>query len=220
MLYDQRGHGNSPGTKGYVNRFEDFLDDLDAYLKHVEKDFLEQPVGVLAHSMGGLVFTRYLQTRNWRPRAAVISSPLFEIPPVSPVLLALAGVLSKVTPWLPVAKLEGEAISRIPEVVAQYDNDPLNGHGPIAARTGAELTNAVATARENMDRVDLPIYVMHGTADRLAPYSGGQYYFQRAASADKTWRDYDGGYHELLNDTVQEEAKQGMADWFEKKLGS
>lgn len=216
--FDQRGHGKSLGKKGVVMRFDDFLDDLDKYLKHVQRDFLGQPVGVLAHSMGALVFTRYLQTRNWRPSAAVISSPFFEIPPVSPLLLSLADFLSKATPWLPVAKLESEAISRIPEVVRQYDADPLNGHGPIPARTGAELTNAVRRAREQMDRVDIPLYVMHGTADRLAPFSGGQYYFQHAASADKTWREYDGGYHELMNDLVQEQAKQEVADWLQKHL--
>jgi acylglycerol lipase len=216
--FDQRGHGRSPGKKGYINRFDDFLNDFDHYLKHVRPDFGGAPVGVLAHSMGTLVFARYVQTRDWAPKAAAISSPFFEIPPVSPALLAVAGVLSAWTPWLPVANLESAAISRVPEVVTAYDADPLNGHGPIAARTGAELTNAVRIARAQMERIRMPLFVMHGTADRLAPFSGGRYYYEHAASADKTWREFDGGYHELMNDTVQEEARREVADWLEQRL--
>ena len=34
FTYDQRGHGHSPGKRAYVERFEDFLDDLERARGH------------------------------------------------------------------------------------------------------------------------------------------------------------------------------------------
>ena len=85
--YDQRWHGRSPGEKGRIQCFDWLLSDLDAYLAHIKPDLAHLPVLVLAHSMGGLVFSRYLQTRSFRPRAVVFSSPFFQIPPTSPLLV-------------------------------------------------------------------------------------------------------------------------------------
>ncbi len=216
--YDQRGHGRSPGKKSYIERFSHYLDDLDAYLDHARPDFGQLPILVLAHSMGGLVFTRYLQTRAFRPQAVVFSSPLLAMKEVSPLLLSVADILSAWAPSPPVAGLDGKAISRVPEVVQEYDADPLNGHGPIVARSGAELNRTVGEARRELSRIDLPLYIMHGDADKLAPCDGSRYLYEHASSTDKTLKIFSGGYHELMNDIVRDEAKQGLADWMEKHL--
>lgn len=216
--YDQRGHGRSPGKKSYIERFDHYLDDLDAYLAHAQPDFGGLPLLVIAHSMGGLVFTRYLQTRAFRPAAVVLSSPLLAMKEVSPILLSLADTLSALAPWLPVAGLDPKAISRVPSVVEEYQRDPLNGHGAIVARSGAELTRAVALARQEAAKIALPLYLMHGTADQLAPCEGSRYLHEHAASMDKTLKIYEGGYHELMNDVISEEVKQHMADWMESKI--
>jgi len=107
----------------------------------------------------------------------------------------------------------------VPEVVQEYEADPLNGHGPIVARSGAELNRTVAEARAELSRIELPLYIMHGDDDRLAPCEGSRYLHEKAASSDKTLRIYPGGYHELMNDIVRDEAKQGLADWMETHLG-
>lgn len=215
FTYDQLGHGKSPGKKAYIERFDRLVGDLESYLKYVTPELQGKPTFVIAHSMGGLVFTRYLETRAWRPRAAVFSSPFLQVQDVSPVLLAVAGVLSRWTPWLPVAGLDGNAISRDPEVVRQYESDPLNGHGPIVARSGAEITAAVAQARAEMGKITLPVYIIHGTDDRLAPCGASRFLHEHVASADKTLRIYEDGYHELFNDLEKDTVLREMRDWLD-----
>ena len=52
-------------------------------------------------------------------------------------------MLSPVAPGLGVYQLDASLISRDPEVVRAYEQDPLVHHGKLPARTVAELTGAV-----------------------------------------------------------------------------
>jgi acylglycerol lipase len=51
--YDQRGHGRSDGTRGYINRFSDFTADLDAYVRLLCRYESPARMFILGHSMGG-----------------------------------------------------------------------------------------------------------------------------------------------------------------------
>ena len=77
-------------------------------------------------------------------------------------------------PWLPVSSLQTKAVSRDPAVVAAYEKDPLNHHGPILARTGAQINSAVLAARDACDKIMLPAYVFHGDADGAVPVKGSR----------------------------------------------
>jgi acylglycerol lipase len=215
--YDQRWHGRSPGKRAYIEDFERLPRDLSEYLAHFHTLSNGAPFFIFAHSMGGLVTTRYLQTHTPPPalKGVVFSSPFLQLPDdVSPFLIKLAGVLGTYTPWLPVSKLASDAVSRDPAVVTAYDKDPLNNHGPILARTGAQINSAVAVARANAAKLSLPTYLFHGDADRLAMCAGSQYLHDNIASADKALRIYPGGYHELFNDTIKADVLRDILAWY------
>ena len=55
---DWRGHGQSGGMRGFIERFEEYLEDLDALLARTRQS--GTPTFLLAHSMGGLAAARYL----------------------------------------------------------------------------------------------------------------------------------------------------------------
>jgi alpha-beta hydrolase superfamily lysophospholipase len=218
--YDHRYHGRSPGKRGMILDFEHLVKDLDAFLEHIHARLEGRDVMILGHSMGGLVLATRLERGPLPVKAAIFSSPFLQLEDVSPFLAALSGVLSAVVPWLPVAKLSTRAISRDPEEVAAYETDPLVHHGSIKVRTGAEFQRSVAAARAGFERIDLPIYIIHGERDALVPPEGSKLLFERAHSEDKQLKIYDGGYHELFNDTCREEVLHDLREWLAKQLGS
>jgi len=212
--YDQRGHGRSEGRRGYINAFEDLITDLDAYVGHLRPHLDDKPLFMMGHSMGGLVLVHYVQTYDVRVRGLVFSSPFLAIPPdVSRLLVALADVLGALTPWLPVASLDTQAVARDPAVVRAYETDPLNYHGRVRSRTGAQLNGAIAQARARFDRVTAPVYIVHGAEDRLVPAEGSRLLYERCRSDDKTLKVYEGGYHELLNDFGKEGVLKDLCAW-------
>lgn len=217
--YDLRGHGESPGKRGYIRDFNQLLNDLDGLVEHVRPEIGNRPLFYMGHSMGGLVLARYTQTRPLEAEGLIFSGSLLAIDPgISPMLIALAGVLGTLTPWLPVARVESEKLARDPAVPAAYDNDPLVYHGSILARTGAQLQKAVKQATAQMDAIRLPIYIFHGAEDRLAPPQGSVLLHDRAGSKDKVLRLYERGYHEQLNDLDREVVMADLLGWIEGKL--
>lgn len=212
--YDQRGHGKSPGRRAYIARFEDLLEDLDTFLAWSAEDLSGAPLFVMGHSMGGMVLTRYAQTRALDAAGLVFSSPFLGFPDDVPkILLTLASVLSAVLPGLPVGAVDNRGLSRIPDVVAAADADPLAFHGRVAARTGAQFFETIQTAEKAFAKITLPSLVLHGEADRVVPCAGGVRLFEGMGAADKTLRLFPGGYHELWNDLDQESFLDGVTGW-------
>ena len=219
--FDHAGHGKSPGKRGYVASFEALVTELTAQVEKMVADAGGQSCFLFAHSMGGLIATNYLTRGGDGLTGAVISSPLLAVPEgVSPVLLRLAGFLGRWLPWLPVDRLDSASISRVPEAVAAYDADPLVYHGPVLARTGAQLTAAIAETAARFSAVTLPLLVLHGTDDGLAPISGSRRLVAEAGSEDVSSFFQEGGYHELLNDVGSEAVVQHVAAWLEERVGA
>ncbi len=219
--FDHAGHGQSPGKRGYVDSFEALVKELAAQIDGMVAEAGGKPCFLFAHSMGGLIATRYLTRGCGGLRGAVISSPLLAVPEgVSPVLLRLAGFLGRWLPWLPVDRLDSASLSQLPEAVAAYDADPLVYHGPIRARTGAQLTAAIGETTARFSAITLPLLVLHGTDDRLAPISGSQQLVAEAGSEDVTSFFQEGGFHELLNDVEGERVVKRVVTWLEERVGT
>jgi alpha-beta hydrolase superfamily lysophospholipase len=212
--YDQRGHGRSEGTPAYVDSFDQYLDDLALFHEHVRTRHPDAPLFLFGHSMGGLVVLKYVLERAPTLRGLVLSAPAIEInPDLAPILRRLAQVLGRLFPTLPTTRSPEGAISRDPAVVETAKNDPLNYHGRVLARTGAEMLRAGEEVRDQLDRLNDPFLVVHGTADALASPEWSERLYQRAAAGDKTIELYEGLYHETFNEPEKEEVLRDLGDW-------
>ena len=217
--YDQRGHGRSEGPRAYIESFDDLLDDLDHVLDAATARLPDGPQFLFGHSMGGLVVLLYALRRSPDVDGLILSAPAIEInPDLAPFLRRIAGWLGETVPRLPtVSSIEG-AISRDPAVVEEAENDPLNYHGRVLARTGAEMLRAGDMAKDRLDALSFPFLVFHGTADKLASPAWSKKLYERAASDDKTIHLYDGLYHETFNEPEQDEVLSDLRAWLRDRL--
>src|SRR4051794_13221062 len=215
---DHRGHGKSAGARAVIDRMRNAVEDLHTLVERAQAAYAGRPLVLLGHSMGGAVAIAYTSEHEDALDALVLSGPLAALEAASPVQRAAGRVLSAVAPSLGVVGIDSSAVSRDPEVVKDYDADPLNYHGKLPARTVAELSKAIDGFPHAVAKFKLPLLVMHGTADRLVPIAAGQMVADRAGSEDKTWKPYDGLFHEILNEPERQQVLDDIADWLDERF--
>jgi len=217
--FDLRGHGKSSGKRNYINSFQEYLNDLQEVLKRTKSSYPELPLFLFGHSMGGAIVTLFAIERNPKVKGLLLSAPSVKISDdISPFLQKVSGLISAILPKLPVVKLASADISKDPKVVEDYDQDPLNYRGGILARTGAEMLNTTKIIGTHANAIQLPVFIMHGSSDKLADVTGSEMLYAKVSSTDKSLKIYKGLYHEILNEPEQDEVKLDMINWLNLHL--
>ena len=201
---DLRGHGRSPGEALWIDSFDDYLLDIDALMQAVKQSVSSCPLFLMGHSLGGAIAVRWVsqraeQTRNLH--GLVLSSAALKIGPGTPaILVKLAPLISRWLPRLRTQPLDSNLISSIPSEVARYRDDPLVCLRAPPARTGAQVLAVMPINLAAASKLTLPLYVFHGTADKLTSPDGSQAFHAAWGGSDRALRLWTGSMHETLND--------------------
>ncbi len=212
---DHRGHGLSGGRRAAVERFDDWIADLDSYVRVVLTG-TPRPLFLLGHSLGGLIATVYALRHQDVLDGLVLSSPSV-MPPaaISPASVRAGRFLSRWASNLPVVALRLDAVSRDPAVVEAYRSDPLVHLGKVRARTGAEILRAIEEVQREIGRLRLPLLTVQGTVDLLVDPGAARWVDSHVGSADHTLKIYEGLYHEVFNEPERDAVLDDVASWLE-----
>ena len=211
---DLRGHGRSPGERSYVERFDDYLLDVDELLAKAHELAAGRPVFLMGHSMGGAIALRWMVQRRQLVAGLILSSAALKIGGDVPrLLVALAPLLSRWLPHLRGKRIDPTLISRDPAAVAAYVGDPLVSLLAPPARTGAELLLAMAANSAAVPGLAVPVYLFHGEADRLTDPAGSREIYELWGGPDRTLRLWPGSRHETLNDLDREAVAAELLEW-------
>lgn len=217
---DHRGHGRSSGPRALIDRMDNAVEDLGRliHLAAGEHPAAGRPY-LFGHSMGGCIALAYATRQQETIEGLILSSPVAVLDAASPVTRMAGALLSAIAPKIGVFAIDSTAVSRDPQVVRDYDADPLNYHGKLPARTVAELAGEVNRFPESVKRLELPLLVLVGTADRLVPPAGSDMVYELASSPDKTIEHYGGLYHEILNEPERDRVVADMIAWLDSHAG-
>jgi alpha-beta hydrolase superfamily lysophospholipase len=213
--YDLRGHGKSPGQRGHIVRFDEYLADTDAFLKFVRAREPGRKTFLLGHSLGGVIVATYAETYPTGDLVGLIMSSAFLIfkMQVPGWKAAVGRVMSSLMPAMTMANdLGASLLSHDPAVVTAYDTDPLNHH----VGTARWLTECVAAQARTLDQVGqvkLPVLVLYAGDDHIGDPKGSELFFERLTVTDKTRHRYDDYYHEIFNEIGKEAVFKDVENW-------
>jgi lysophospholipase len=224
---DLRAHGLSPDLpragRVHVDRFDDYFQDVDAVNRLARTNHPGLPHVLLGHSMGGLISIRYALEKPEGLNGVVISSPALGIhPEFKPpwILRLLVGMLSRLAPRLRLpSDMEKEAISRDPDVVRAYLDDPLVSQ-KVSARWYSELLKAMAKAHETAPSLQIPMLLMQSGADRLVDPDAPRRWSEAAPADRVSLVIWDGLYHEMFNEPEKETVRRRVLDWLDEIAAS
>lgn len=215
---DMHGHGRSDGDRGFCERFEDYLDDVDELARLMATKAPGVPAFLFGHSTGGLIAAAHVIARPGAFRGLLLSAPYLGLRLGVPFhKLAAAKVAQRIYPKLGVPSgLSGRDLTHDEALAKAYDEDPLI-FKKATAGWFCETQKAQAWVTARAAEVKLPLYVVFGTEDRVAKLETGQAFHNAASSTDKTWDRRDGLFHEVLNEPSRNDIMLTMAEWIEAR---
>src|SRR5262245_25563309 len=135
---DLRGRGKSEGERFFVEKFSDYLTDVNSLVDIARSENPGLPVFGLGHSAGGVIASSYVFEHQVQVARLVCESFSLDVGSPDPAALLIKGI-SYLTPHLHLYTLKNEVFTRAPVALAAMNNDPLIANESQPAETAAEL---------------------------------------------------------------------------------
>lgn len=214
---DLRGRGKSSGERYYVEDVSEYVDDVATTVNLAKSREPGLPLYLLGHSAGGVISCYYTLDRQSELAGLICESFAFRVPAPPFALSAIKG-LSRVAPRLPVLKLKARDFSRDPAEVKALNDDPSVNNEVQPAITVAALVRATERLEREFSRITIPVFIMHGSVDNATLPAGSRFFNENAGSMDKTFKLYEGHFHDLLADYGREQVMSDITSWIEARL--
>ena len=217
ISYDQFGHGQTKGKRGYHPGFSFLLDSIDQMIHKSNELFHAKPIFLYGHSMGGNIVINYGLKRNSALQGLIVTSPFLRISFEPPQWkMAFAKVLDKVMPSLTMpSDLDVTAISRDEDEIAAYKLDHLV-HDRVSTGYSLDIMKNGEWAIEHANDLKLPMLLLHGTKDRLTSYAASEEFANKSKQVQLVL--FENAYHELHHDLDKYKVLEKIISWIKDEL--
>ncbi|MFO8234181.1 MAG: alpha/beta hydrolase [Bacteroidales bacterium] len=217
---DYRGHGNTEGIRGHTPAYSYLLDDIESCIEEINNPD-GKPVVIYGQSLGGNMVLNYALWRKHSLAGVISTSPWLKLVTKPKTITVLfARILRLIAPrFINDSKLDINMLSHDPQVVIDYEKDPLT-HSFITPQLFFGSEKAARRAIKNAGKITIPILLMHGTGDLVTSWRTSEKFAKKAKNtgADITfvkWTDY---YHELHNEINNDAVFDKIMEWMNIKI--
>lgn len=215
VLIDLRGHGRSTGSRTHVLSFDEYADDVDRVWSRLKLG--DGSAALAAHSMGGLVVIRAVETGRVHPSALVLCSPLLGVKVrVSPLKRFLGRAL---VGFIPKARfrngLDPKNMTRDEEFARERREDPLIIRNVTASWFFA-MERAIKQAHLDAAKVSVPLLIFQGLSDLTTDGEVLASWMAKTNSSSKEMISLPDHVHEILHESDWLESLDQMIEWLER----
>ncbi|PTX64255.1 alpha-beta hydrolase superfamily lysophospholipase [Melghirimyces profundicolus] len=224
LMFDLRGFGHSGGRSGHVDRFEDYVEDLDQMVQYFREVTGLGRICLMGHSLGGLIATRYAQNRPRGVSALILSAPAFGLHLHLP---AYAGkcirFFSRVLPLLHIQPLPIiNRLRRYPRLFSYFTRlfgqefrDPAPRS--YSFRWIDEILIHVRESFRYIPNLTLPTLCICGAKDPLVNWETVQSFFDRLPTEEKEWHLLADADHCFIHEGRSPSAIDTIIDWVNRR---
>lgn len=218
--FDLRGHGKSEGERAFIPSFEVLVKDLESFLDFLKRRDSTKPVFLLGHSSGGCIALFFEIIR--RPtgiKGMVLSATALKMKKgIGFFARSIAFAAGYFFPRLKLHRLDSRFLSHDQQAVSSYNNDPLIYREGLLAGTVLGFLHSVNKICSQLDKIDLPLLILHGGQDQTVDISGSKLLYDKSRSPDKTFKVYQNCYHELFNEPDKELVLKDVVFWLDAHI--
>ncbi|MFN8240627.1 MAG: alpha/beta hydrolase [Bacteroidales bacterium] len=217
IALDLPGHGKSDGKRGHIKSYAVTSEMLDILISQYKKTFPGVPLFIYGHSLGGGIVLEYLLKRKPAVKGAIITSPWLRLAfEPAPGKVKLASMMKSILPSLTQPSgLVVDHISHDQAVVEAYRKDPLV-HDKISVSLFHSAVSAATFSLANASSLNVPALLLHGSDDMITSPAGTKAFASASKLAE--FVAWEGGFHELHNETFNGQVFETICNWINKHI--
>lgn len=215
FAWDARGHGKSPGRRGYSPSFATSVRDVQTFVQHIASAHGVPPedIHVIAQSVGAVLVATWAHDYAPRVRGLTLASPAFKVKLYVPFARAGLGLMHKLRGLFFVnSYVKAKFLTHDPERIASYESDPLISR-PIAVNILLGLYEAADRVVADANAITLPVHLLISGADWVVHHQPQHTFFDRLGSAIKTKTELPGFFHDTLGEKDRASAVRAIRDF-------
>lgn len=206
FAWDARGHGRSPGERGYAHHFSVVIKDIDTYVRHVcrEHEIPLENVVLLGHSVGAVAVAAWVHDYAPPICGMVLATPALRVKLYVPLAIPGLRLLQKFKSQSFVKSyVKPQMLTHDAEMAADYASDELISRN-IAVNILLDLYDTSTRLLDDAAAIRVPTLVMVAGNDWVVRRDAQQQFYLGLGSPHKELVDFPGFYHSIFQEQDRE----------------
>lgn len=203
FAWDARGHGRSPGVRGYAEHYMDVVRDVEEFIHHITDTFKipREEMVVMGHSVGSVTVATWLHDYAPNVRGAVLGSPAFDVKLYVPLAYPALRLWQKI-------KAKSFVSSYVKPHMLTHDEEEAEARGKddlispnIAVRVLTSLYDTAKRVIADAHTIKAPVLVLSAGKDWVVKRGAQEKFIENLGSTNKEMVVYPGFFHEIYHET-------------------
>jgi alpha-beta hydrolase superfamily lysophospholipase/phosphatidylglycerophosphate synthase len=202
FAWDARGHGRTPGRRGYAHNVGTLVKDLDTFVREVivPQGIRVEDLVVIGQSVGSVVAATWVHDYAPQIRCMVLAAPAFSIKLYVPLARPALRVLSKLFGDFTVKSyVKANWLTHDPERIASFRSDAFITRA-ISVRLLLDAHDTAARVVKDAAAIQTPTQILISGDDRIVRQQPQRDFFARLTSPVKELHELPGFYHDTLGE--------------------
>jgi alpha-beta hydrolase superfamily lysophospholipase len=218
FAWDARGHGLSPGERGYSPSLAISVKDIQCFIQHISSvyGFHVEDMVVIAQSVGAVLVSTWVHDYAPNIRGMILASPAFKVKLYVPFARSLLKLREKIQGHFFVnSYVKAKYLTHDPDRIASYQTDPLISR-PIASHILLALYKTAERIVDDAAAIVIPTQLLISESDFVVHQQPQEKFFENLGSEIKEIHRFKGFYHDTLGELDRHLAIDRMRTFIKK----
>ena len=218
--FDMRGHGQSPGERGYAEGYDVWVKDLDAFAKHVCRTYgiAYENIAIVANSVGAVTASTWVHDYAPDIRCMVLAAPAFRIKLYIPFAVSLLRLLLKVKPKSFIKSyVKSSMLTHDDREAKRYNDDPLITRN-IAVGILLGLHDTSTRILDDAAAIHTPTLLLSAGSDCVVKTSAQKRFYDRISAPRRDMITYPDSYHAIFYEKERSKPIAAARDFIVKSF--
>ena len=220
VAWDARGHGHSPGPRGFSPSFATSVRDVQTFMDHLQQAHGSQiqDVYVIAQSVGAVLISTWVHDHAPQIRGMTLASPAFKVKLYVPFARTGIRLWQALTgPFFVNSYVKARFLTHDEERIRSYERDPLIAR-PIASHILLGLYEAAERVVADAAAITVPTQLLISGADWVVHKGPQERFFSRLSSSVKQMTELPGFYHDTLGERDRSAMVGSIREFIERRF--